>query len=72
MKVGDRVKANCPGYANHEYLKYDRNMVKGEEGVIIKQDRYYVQIKADDGTLFCRTEDYVDVIKSNPEGYEIY
>lgn len=72
MEIGDRVRANSGGYADHEYLKYDRNMVKGEEGVIIKQDGYIVQIKADDGTLFCRTENYIDVIKPNPEGYEIY
>lgn len=70
MKVGDRVRANCYGAASG--FAMDRNMRKGEEGIITQLCDGRAQVQAKDGTLFCRTTNYLDVIKSNPEGYEIY
>jgi hypothetical protein len=73
MEIGDRVKATSDGKADH--FSHDRIMRKGEEGIITNKHGNYIKIKSDDGTVFCRLEEFVQVIKpkqTNPNDYEIY
>jgi hypothetical protein len=75
MKIGDRVKARSEGHASHSLFLYDRDMKRGEEGVITDIDENYLEIISDNGTKFCRINDFVEVVKPkqiNPNDYEIY
>ena len=76
MKIGDRVKATTVG--NASCFPYNRSMEKWEEGIIVQYKiggvgcNDQAQIRADDGTLFCRTINYLEVIEEYQETYEIY
>lgn len=76
MKIGDRVRATT--YGNATDFPYDRTMECGEEGIIVQYKmgvtggKDQVQIRADDGTLFCRTINNLEVIEEYKETYEIY
>jgi len=75
MKIGDRVKATT--YGNASDFPYDRTMERGEEGIIVQYKAEIgindqAQIRADDGTLFCRTINNLEVIEEYIETYEIY
>ena len=77
MKIGDRVKATTVG--NASCFPYNRSMECGEEGIIVQYKiedvtgfKDQAQIRADDGTLFCRTINNLEVIEEYQETYEIY
>ena len=75
MKIGDRVKAR--NFGNASTFPYDRSMECGEEGIIVQYRKEVgctdqAQIRADDGTLFCRTINNLQIIEEYIETYEIY